>query len=85
MKSLALKTLCIAFTCCGLLNARKQLKENTYIDEREGHPEVSSPMVLDQQFLIGNSQYYWRLDMTPPVLRVGWQTDQSANSKDLTF
>lgn len=23
--------------------------------------------------------------MTPPVLRVGWQTDQSANSKDLTF
>jgi len=23
--------------------------------------------------------------MTPPILRVGWQTDQSANSKDLTF
>jgi hypothetical protein len=23
--------------------------------------------------------------MTPPVLKAGWQTDQSANSKDLTF
>lgn len=23
--------------------------------------------------------------MNPPVLRAGWQTDQSANSKDLTF
>ena len=23
--------------------------------------------------------------MTPPVIRVGWQTDQSANTKDLTF
>ena len=28
---------------------------------------------------------YFRVDMTPPVLRAGWQTDQSANSKDLTF
>ncbi len=23
--------------------------------------------------------------MTPPVLKAGWQTDQGANSKDLTF
>jgi hypothetical protein len=23
--------------------------------------------------------------MTPPVLKVGWQVEQSANSKDLTF
>jgi hypothetical protein len=23
--------------------------------------------------------------MTPPVLRIGWQTDQAANSKDLSF
>lgn len=23
--------------------------------------------------------------MTPPIVRVGWQTDQSANSKDLSF
>ena len=25
------------------------------------------------------------MDMTPPVLRVGWSTDQAANSKDLSF
>jgi len=30
-------------------------------------------------------KFYFRVDMTPPVLRAGWQTDQSANSKDLTF
>jgi len=42
-------------------------------------------MVLDTQFTLGTTSYYWRLDMTPPVLRVGWQTDQSANTKDLTF
>jgi len=32
-----------------------------------------------------NAKTYFRVDMTPPVLRVGWQTDQSANSKDLSF
>lgn len=32
-----------------------------------------------------NQKFYFRVDMTPPVLRAGWQTDQSANSKDLTF
>lgn len=45
-------------------------------------------MVEDKQFQLpdsGDQKFYWRVDMTPPVLRVGWQTDQSANSKDLTF
>jgi hypothetical protein len=65
------------------VSARKELKENTFVNE--GHPQLSSPNVLDEQFKIGTSSYYWRLDMTPPILRVGWQTDQSANSKDLTF
>ena len=23
--------------------------------------------------------------MTPPIIRIGWQTDQAANSKDLSF
>jgi hypothetical protein len=70
-------------TLLGDVSARKELKENVFVNE--GHPELSSPQVLDQQFQIGTSSYYWRLDMTPPIIRVGWQTDQSANSKDLTF
>ena len=44
-------------------------------------------MVDDKQFQFDSDdkKFYWRIDMTPPVLRAGWQTDQSANSKDLTF
>jgi hypothetical protein len=47
-------------------------------------------MVEDKQFQYPestdmNQKFYYRVDMTPPVLRAGWQTDQSANSKDLTF
>jgi hypothetical protein len=61
--------------------ARKELLENTL----NGHPEVSSPVVLDQQFLLGTSYAYWRLDMTPPSVKMGWQTTQSANSMALTF
>ncbi len=47
----------------------------------------SAPMVDDKQFQFDSDdkKFYWRIDMTPPVLRAGWQTDQSANSKDLTF
>ena len=44
--------------------------------------------VMDKQFQIpsGDDQkFYYRMDMTPPVLRVGWSTDQAANSKDLSF
>ncbi len=71
-------------TIIGTTEARKELKENVWLNSE--HPEVSSPKVLDQQFIIGDpTKAYWRLDMTPPVIRVGWQTDQSANSKDLTF
>lgn len=70
-------------TLVGNVSARKPLPENVYVNE--GHPELSTPQVLDQQFQIGSSSFYWRLDMTPPIIRVGWQTDQSANSKDLTF
>jgi hypothetical protein len=40
---------------------------------------------MDKQFQLGGDSAYWRLDMTPPTLRVGWETDQSANSKELTF
>jgi hypothetical protein len=43
---------------------------------------------MDKQFQIpkGDDQkFYYRMDMTPPVLRVGWSTDQAANSKDLSF
>lgn len=44
-------------------------------------------MVDDKQFQFesDDKKFYWNVDMTPPVLRAGWQTDQSANSKDLTF
>ena len=46
-------------------------------------------MVDDKQFQFPSDEpdqkFYWRIDMSPPVLRAGWQTDQSANSKDLTF
>jgi hypothetical protein len=46
-------------------------------------------MVDDKQFQFpsdkGDEKFYWRIDMTPPVLRAGWQIDQSSNSKDLIF
>ena len=86
MKSIARILSTAALVIIGLsslASARKELADNVYV--KEGHPELSSPKVLDQQFQIGSSSYYWSLDMTPPILRVGWQTDQSANSKDLTF
>ena len=43
---------------------------------------------MDKQFQIPDGidqKFYYRMDMTPPVLRIGWQTDQAANSKDLSF
>jgi hypothetical protein len=43
---------------------------------------------MDKQFQIPdgyNQKLYYRVDMTPPVLRIGWQTDQASNSKDLSF
>jgi hypothetical protein len=46
-------------------------------------------MVDEKQFQFPSDKpdekFYWRIDMSPPVLRAGWQTDQSSNSKDLTF
>lgn len=43
---------------------------------------------MDKQFQIPDGvdrKFYYRMDMTPPVIRIGWQTDQAANSKDLSF
>ena len=51
-------------------------------------PRSSSHRVMDKQFQMpdGPDQlFYYRMDMTPPILRAGWQTDQAANSKDLSF
>ena len=80
------------FATCSLLSlveARKTLTQTLPFNEHNQKTLVeSSPMVLDTQFILPLTDYekfYWRLDMSPPVLRAGWQTDQSANSKDLTF
>ena len=72
------------------VDARKLLTNTSFQDKIAEHHTVlkSAPIVEDKQFQLPDDtskQFYWRVDMTPPVLRVGWQTDQSANSKDLTF
>ena len=61
---------------------------NRALSQSKQSPTVSSPFVLDKQFQFPeglDEKFYYRMDMTPPILRVGWQTDQSANSKDLSF
>lgn len=91
----------ILLASCLLLSsaaARKQLTQtfSEMNSNAQGHgshstsPKMevsSSPVVLDKQFQFGtpDQKIYWRTDMTPPVLRAGWQTEQNANSKDLTF
>lgn len=79
------------------VDARKKLLTSSSFSEQAASENASSehyvlksaPIVDDKQFQLpsdtGTEKFYWRVDMTPPVLRVGWQTDQSANSKDLTF
>lgn len=71
-----------------LVSARRKLVETTH-QENSAHTEVphsvDAPQVMDTQFILGSSQYYWKLDMTPPTLTVGWETDQSANTQALTF
>ena len=63
---------------------RKELLESKASrGELGGH--TSSPRLMDQQFKFGSSSYYWSLDMTPPVLKVGWEIDQGANSQALTW
>ena len=55
---------------------RKELHESKASrGELGGARHVSSPRLMDQQFKFGSNSYYWSLDMTPPVLRVGWETD----------
>jgi hypothetical protein len=76
-----MKALSLALLTLGLTSARKLLETSGTAE----HPQVSSPRVLDTQFQFGSSKYYYKLDMTPPSLKVGWQLDQTANSKDLTF
>ena len=41
---------------------------------------VESPRVLDTQFKLGLDWIYFQMDMTPPVLKVGWTLDQTGNS-----
>ena len=48
--------------------------------------------VMDMQFMFpagdgtGTDQkFYYRMDMTPPIVKAGWQVDQASNSKDLSF
>jgi hypothetical protein len=53
-----------------LLSGKRFLREKSSWKTLSGHPEVSGPIVLDQQFLLGNSFAYWRLDMTPPSLKM---------------
>jgi hypothetical protein len=47
---------------------------------------------MDMQFMFpagdgtGTDQkFYYRMDMTPPIVKAGWQVDQASNSKDLSF
>jgi len=70
---------------CGLISnaaSRKVLTQTPF----SGH-DVEAPQVLETQFKFGTSDgnYYWLFDMTPPVLRAGWQTQQNANSQSLTW
>lgn len=72
-------------SCCALAAlARKELSESAH--SVAGHPEIGAhPKLMTQQFKIGDDSAYWSMDMTPPVLRMGWQTEQNANSKALNF
>ena len=71
------------------VDARKLLTQSSFSEQAQENLALkSAPMVEDKQFMIpesGDQKFYWRVDMSPPVLRAGWQMDQSANSKDLTF
>jgi hypothetical protein len=66
-----------------IVDARKKpLKKDSFSEQAHtsGHHNLmSAPTVDDKQFQLPSDapdqKFYWRVDMTPPVLRVGWQTD----------
>ena len=79
-----------------MVEGRKKLSDYTPNTFQERHRALEASAVkktthhrvMDKQFQIpkGDDQkFYYRMDMTPPVLRVGWSTEQAANSKDLSF
>ena len=101
MKGILSTTALVCVTTTLLLSeveGRKKLSDYTPNTFQERHraleasnksvSKTSHHRVMDKQFQIpkGDDQkFYYRMDMTPPVLRVGWSTDQAANSKDLSF
>ena len=101
MKGILSTTALVCVTTTLLLSeveGRKKLSDYTPNTFQERHraleaanksvTKTSHHRVMDKQFQIppGDDQkFYYRMDMTPPVLRVGWSTDQAANSKDLSF
>lgn len=84
-------TLVAAISLPTLSNARRQPLEDERYDMAPPtspggeQPLLGTPLVGREPIKFGNNDYYWQIDMTPTVLRIGWQTEQTANSKDLTF